>query len=87
MATCSSIPAWKIPCTEEPGGLQSMNEVTKSWTQVSVHALRHTSTCSARRVRSETLSQSVREVSFRVLSVDQVELLSVYPNLTKFYTS
>jgi len=24
MATCSSIPAWEIPWTEEPGGLQSM---------------------------------------------------------------
>jgi len=24
MATHSSIPAWRIPCTEEPGGLQSM---------------------------------------------------------------
>ena len=24
MATCSSILAWKIPQTEEPGGLQSM---------------------------------------------------------------
>ena len=24
MATHSSILAWRIPCTEEPGGLQSM---------------------------------------------------------------
>ena len=24
MATCASIPAWEIPWTEEPGGLQSM---------------------------------------------------------------
>ena len=24
MATHSSILAWKIPCTEEPGGIQSM---------------------------------------------------------------
>ena len=29
MATCSSILAWKIPRTEEPGGLWSMG-VTKS---------------------------------------------------------
>ena len=34
MATCSSILAWKIPWTEEPGGLQSMR-VTKSWTRLS----------------------------------------------------
>ena len=30
MATCSSILAWKIPWTEEPGGLQY--GVAKSWT-------------------------------------------------------
>ena len=30
-ATCSSILAWKIPWTEEPGGLQSMR-VSKSRT-------------------------------------------------------
>ena len=34
MATHSSILAWKIPWTEEPGGLQSMG-VTKSWTPLS----------------------------------------------------
>ena len=31
MATHSSIPAWEIPWTEEPGGLQSMHGVRKSW--------------------------------------------------------
>ena len=31
MATHSSILVWRIPWTEEPGGLQSM-EVAKSWT-------------------------------------------------------
>ena len=30
MATHSSILAWKIPCTEKPGGLQSM--ALQSWT-------------------------------------------------------
>ena len=33
MATHSSITAWRIPLTEEHGGLQSMG-VTKSWTQL-----------------------------------------------------
>ena len=33
MATYSRTPAWEIPCTEEPGGLQSTG-VTKSWTQL-----------------------------------------------------
>ena len=39
MTTCSSIFAWKIAWTEEPGGLLSMG-VTKSWTWLSdwVHA-------------------------------------------------
>ena len=34
MATHSSILAWKIPWTEEPGRLQSMGS-SKSWTQLS----------------------------------------------------
>ena len=34
MATPSSILAWKIPWTEEPGGVQSM-ELEKSQTQLS----------------------------------------------------
>ena len=38
MATHSSLLAWKIPWTEEPGGLQSMG--SQSWTQ-----LRRLSTC------------------------------------------
>ena len=33
MATHSSILAWTIPWTEEPGGLQSMG--SQSWTQLS----------------------------------------------------
>ena len=32
MATHSSILAWEIPWTEEPGGLQSMRCPMKSWT-------------------------------------------------------
>jgi len=32
MATHSSIPAWRIPWTEEPGRLQSMEP--QSWTQM-----------------------------------------------------
>ena len=34
ITTRSSILAWKIPWTEEPGGLQSRGS-QKSWTQVS----------------------------------------------------
>ena len=34
LATHSSILAWEIPWTEDPGGLQSMGS-QKSWTQLS----------------------------------------------------
>ena len=34
MATHSSILAWRIPWTEEPGGLKSMG-VTESWIRLS----------------------------------------------------
>ena len=37
MATYSSILAWRIPWTEEPGGLQSMGS-QKSQTRLSSHA-------------------------------------------------
>ena len=37
MATHSSIPAWRIPWSEEPGGLQSM--VSQSRTRLSPHTL------------------------------------------------
>ena len=32
MAIHSSILAWRIPWTEEPGGLQFMGSLAKSWT-------------------------------------------------------
>ena len=32
MATSSSILAWRIPRTEEPGGLPRVHRVAKSWT-------------------------------------------------------
>ena len=34
MATHSSILAWEIPCTEEPGGL-TVPGVARSWTRLS----------------------------------------------------
>ena len=44
MATHSSILAWEIPWSEEPGGLQSMESqrVRHDWAQV--HVLTHTHT-------------------------------------------
>ena len=35
MATHSSILAWEIPWTEDPGRLQLVHGVAKSWTQLS----------------------------------------------------
>ena len=43
MTAYSNTRAWKISCTEEPGGLQSM-ELTKSWTWLNMHTHRHTHT-------------------------------------------
>ena len=39
MTTYSSILAWKIPCTEEPDGLQSMKSqrVRQEWTCTHIH--------------------------------------------------
>ena len=45
MATCSNIPAWKIPWTEEPGGLQSMGS-EKSRTQKSTQHFANMLRCS-----------------------------------------
>ena len=35
MATHSSVLAWRIPWTEEPGGLHTVHEVAKSQTRLS----------------------------------------------------
>ena len=46
IATCSSILAWKIPWTEEPGGLQHMGSqrVGHDWVRVHTHTHSHTHT-------------------------------------------
>ena len=44
MATHSSIPAWKIPWTEEPGGLQSMESQRIRHDWVTEHVCMHTHT-------------------------------------------
>ena len=44
MATHSSVLAWKIPWTEEPGGLQSMgsHRVGHDWSDLAAAAAAHT---------------------------------------------
>ena len=46
VAACFSILAWKIPWTEEPGGLQSMRFQSSTWLSnwVYIHACTHTHT-------------------------------------------
>ena len=46
MATRSSILCWRIPCTEEPGGLQSMGSQTvrHDWARAHTHIHTHTHT-------------------------------------------
>ena len=41
MATCSSILAWKIPWTEEPGGIQFMGSQKDMTEQVNIHYFYH----------------------------------------------
>ena len=54
MAAHSSILAWKILWTEEPGGLQSMG-LQESWTRLSTHAFFHS------RIQEETQSELKRQ--------------------------
>ena len=42
MATHSSILVWRIPWTEEPGGLQSMGNQRAGTAEATKHARRHT---------------------------------------------
>ena len=42
MATHSSIPAWEIPWTEEPGGLQSMGPKESGTIEQIIFSLSHT---------------------------------------------
>ena len=68
MATHSSILAWEIPGTEEPGGLQSMG-VEKSWTRLSKHTRMHRKLY---KVHPHTYSKAIyihkAEMSTRTLS-------------------
>ena len=41
MAPHSSVLAWRIPGTEEPGGLQSMGHTVPDMTEATQHALTH----------------------------------------------
>ena len=86
MATYSSILAWKIPWTEEPGGLQSMGS-QKTWTQLStlayIQGWKSQSHCSLFFIckmvnKSTSLSLHHWDALF---SYETVESLSLFRNL------
>ena len=51
MASHSSVLAWRIPWTAEPGGLQSKGLQTKSWTQMIMHVCMRTHTHTQSRIK------------------------------------
>ena len=57
-ATLSSILGWKIPWTEEPGGLYIVPGVVKSWTRLNDCAHTHTHTQSCSRQRSSPVCRT-----------------------------
>ena len=69
MATHSTILAWRIPRTEEPGGLQSTG--SQSWAQLNDRACTRdavpSSPSNVMRTRRNTAPSKLRSVSHRVL--------------------
>ena len=64
MATHSSILAWKIPWTEKPGGLQSM-ELQRVGHDLSVYHFTDHLLC----VHQQSRLDSIRQIRFRLLSM------------------
>ena len=60
MTTHSSILAWRIPCTEEPGGLQSMGlqRVRRNWVS-NTHSLTHSLTRNTKMKRHNQMLMNV----------------------------
>ena len=63
MATHSSILAWELPWTEEPGGLQSMRS-QKGYSWVGVYARAHTHT----HTHNVAITEGVEELSYKINS-------------------
>ena len=77
MATHSSILAWKIPWTEEPGKLQSMG--SQSQTQISMHAYPHT-------FIHQTVQQNVNHIYLWVVELQAIKIcfLLCFPKFSMF---
>ena len=67
MTTPSSILAWRIPSTEEPGRLQSVHGVTKSWTQLNDGIHTHT-------LKLDSIDQLYIFIFMLIVYVDQDHL-------------
>ena len=83
MATHSSVLAWRIPGTEEPGGLQSIG-VAQSWTQLkrlSSSSSSSTYTDKSRKVMKESSRPKVSEFQNQALQDDILEEVKVSINL------
>ena len=86
MATHSSILAWRIPWTEEPGGLRSMGS-PKSQTelkQLSTYACMHNHTYQVPGVTHWCLSQDIRGFKNRFLCGQHNEIPFPHHHLQKY---
>ena len=63
MATHSSILAWRIPWTEEPGRLQSMGSQRVDMTEQLTHTHTHTHTHGTERISPKVLCDHVNKQS------------------------
>ena len=67
MATHSSILAWELLWTEEPGGLQSMRS-QKGYSWVGVYARVHTHTHAHTHTHNVAITEGVEELSYKINS-------------------
>ena len=68
MASHSSVLAWRIPWTAEPGGLQSKGLQTKSWTQMIMHVCMRTHTHTQRETQRLTDGRREADTGERMAS-------------------
>ena len=74
ITTHSSILAWRFPCTEEPGGLQSMGS----------QRVRQDSVCTFARVHTHTHTHTCNELLVLLLSAD-LFVLTPFPIVNSVY--
>ena len=76
MATYSSILAWRVPWTEEPGGLQRVQRVAKSWTQLKRFS---TNACAFTLIQMISVLEGSSGISFKKLQTSTVALSAGLP--------